>query len=334
MLNRVVVSEKNLKRFQEFQYEKFGKRYLDYRKHWESPLEEILSQVTFPMYLMLEQSFLCNLKCITCIHSDKHTGYKKKHLQKSVMPIDLLDSILAQAKSHSLPAISMHSNDEPLLLKDIDVRIKKCREADIMEIFLTTNGTLMNESVAEKIIQAGVSHVLFSIDAAEASTYEKIRGESFFDKVLLNIKNFNKIRNALNGGLYPIIRASFVVSRYNQTQINDFISKFSSFVDFIEFQSFQKFHTETDDFIPLGAKQVQDFSCSEVFKKLIIRANGDILPCCTWYGYDLVLGNVYRDKLEDIFNNNAQLNLIRENSLSKNYSLQSCQQCSKSFYAL
>ncbi len=66
---------------------------------------------------------------------------------------------------------------------------------------MTTNGTLLDERRAKALLDAGVQHVQFSIDAGTPQTYERVRVGGKWDRVLRNAETFHKLAR---GGGYDV----------------------------------------------------------------------------------------------------------------------------------
>jgi len=66
---------------------------------------------------------------------------------------------------------------------------------------MTTNGTLLDERRAKALLDAGVQHVQFSIDAGTRETYERVRLGGKWDRVLRNAETFHKLAR---GGGYDV----------------------------------------------------------------------------------------------------------------------------------
>lgn len=249
------------------------------------------------------------------------------------MSLDIFKKIIDEASAHQCPSISLMVNDEPLLVKDLDRRVAYAAEKGIMDIIMTTNGYLLNPEKIDRLIRAGVTRILFSIDAATEETYKKTRpGKGDFNRVLENIKAVRdyKLQHDLT---IPFTRASCVVSGLNEHETELFLRTFGDLVDSVEFQPFGKYYDRNVDLIPRSGERsfVSDFSCSEPWQKLIVRPNGDVLPCCSFYGYELVLGNMTTDSLYNIYNN-EMANRIKDDVKNKDYSFDACRNCSKSYY--
>ena len=72
----------------------YGKRYTTYRNNYQAACR-FEFEPEFPLYLMLEQTYSCNLKCPSCIHGfpdDK----KKFDSSTKVMPRDLFEQIIKE----------------------------------------------------------------------------------------------------------------------------------------------------------------------------------------------------------------------------------------------
>ena len=76
----------------------------------------------------------------------------------------------------------------------------------------------MNDKLIHKILESNVNLLQFSIDSEDKKTYEEIRKFSNFDKVLENIKNYNKIKTYKN--CKTITRVSGLKVYENQSEKN------------------------------------------------------------------------------------------------------------------
>jgi len=105
-------------------------------------------------------------------------------------------------------------------------------------------------------------------------------------------------------------------------------------VDMVEFQNFQAIKGYTESLRPSGAKIDMSFECQLPWQQLVVRANGDILPCCSFYGTALVAGNIKNDSLHDVWHS-PKVEKIRKELLKNNFAFSPvCQKCSETFYFL
>ena len=246
------------------------------------------------------------------------------------MPRSVFNQIIAEGERNNCPSISFGVIDEPLIVPGLPERVAHAKEHQFMDIFLKTNGTFLTLDLAKELISAGLTHIFCSIDAATSQTYNKVRPGGDFERVVKNLEALVEYKNS-KGLVLPAIRASFVNSQLNAHERDMFREKFSPLVDYIEIQGFSSYYDHNTDLIPEKSVRVTDLACNEPWRKLIIRANGDVLPCCSFYGYEIVVGNIAQTPLKEIFNG-KQLRNLRKEFKEGIYCLSPCNACSKSCY--
>ena len=310
------------------QVRRYGERYLEYRRQYRAA-GCFEFEPAFPLYLMLEQTYLCNLRCPMCIQGmpEQRRDFDPDGVRMSE---ELFEQIILEGEKHSCPSVSMHVNDEPLLVKNLPGRIAFAKAHGFMDVIMTTNGNLFTEEKIKAVIEAGVTHILFSIDAATEETYGKIRLGGDYGRALRAIEMARQFRDS-RGWVLPILRASFVQNRLNQHETKAFVERFGEQVDYVEIQGFTRYYNRTDHLIPQDSNLITDFTCNEPWRKLIVRANGDVLPCCSFYGYEIPVGNLAYSTLRELFNA-AQMKKLRADFKQGVYENPACKSCSSSFY--
>ena len=162
--------------------------------------------------------------------------------EKFTVDEKMLDKIFDDFKKNKLSALMLTAS-EPLLYKHFDKVLKRAEEAEIMDVFIFTNGNLLNEKNSRLILNSCVTRLFVSIDAATEETYNKVRipvskrllEENRLSKLENNVKNFIKLKNDLNKRL-PLTRVSFVALKENSHEVDSFKSKWENIVEFVEIQ--------------------------------------------------------------------------------------------------
>lgn len=138
----------------------------------------------------------CNLKCIHCYANVTSSDELRT---------DEANAFLDDLAGMKIPML-LFSGGEPLLRKDLYELASYISSKGIM-CSLSTNGTLIDEDVAQKIKESGISYAGVSIDG-KAETNDNFRGvNGAFDKA------FQGLLNSKNAGLMTGIR--FTVTKYN-----------------------------------------------------------------------------------------------------------------------
>ena len=306
-----------------------GERYRRYRREYEAA-GRFDFEPEFPLYLMLEQTFRCNLRCPSCIHAQPEASSFDPGV--TAMPRELFDRIVLEGEAHACPSLSVHGNDEPLLVHDLAERLAFAAEHGFMDLFMTTNGVFLEPERMKPIVDAGITRILFSVDAATPETYDRVRPNGDFAKVLANMKALQAYKRE-KGTPLPAVRASFVPTALNVHERARFVHLFSGLADFVEVQPFAPYYGRNMELVPRGAYRLEGWRCNEPWRKLIVRANGDALPCCNFYAYELPVGNVYETTLADIFQGERMRTLRREFKDGV-FAHEACRTCAEHFYKI
>ena len=161
---------------------------------------------------------------------------------KSTLQLEDLEKIFFNFKKNQLDALLL-SASEPLLYKNFGKVLDMAKTSEIMDQFLFTNGTLLNQKNSEIILNSSLTRLFVSIDAATEKTYDKVRipvnkkimNSGRLSLIEKNIKNFINLRNKYKKKL-PLVRVSFVALETNVHEVNTFIDKWVDIVDSVEIQ--------------------------------------------------------------------------------------------------
>jgi uncharacterized radical SAM superfamily Fe-S cluster-containing enzyme len=226
----VLYKSDNFIKWENGQTEKFKA----YRKAWVDRVYES-DPGRLPLNLNVEATTRCNLECTFCTHSSLE--------ENQVGDIDLESSkrIIDEAKDFGgLPTINVNGLGEPLLRKDIPEFISYAKEHGVQDVMFHTNGTIMTEELATRLIESGLDRIIFSVDSPDKATYEKMRPlKTSFDKykdvegavlkgtpwekTVRNVHRFIDVRNKM-GMKKPIVRVTMVVTNNTVYQVQDFIN--------------------------------------------------------------------------------------------------------------
>lgn len=246
-----------------------------------------------PAQVDIELNSACNLRCSFCIQSVRDMGRHK-------LAWGAFTRAINEAVSLGAYSLKLNYQNEPLIRKDLEKHVRYAREAGMVNVFFSSNGILLKEDRAVELIEAGLTKLFVSIDATNSETYRRQRGNGYYNDVVRNIKRFIEIRNGL-GKEFPLVRVNFLRNRGNMLEEELFLKMWTGVADMVIIQKMNELIDSTTDLF-IREEEEEDFKCSFPFKQLVIRANGDVLPCCPMNGIDLRLGNVHHSTLEEIWN--------------------------------
>jgi len=259
-------------------------KYDNYRKLFEKAKNlEIVPD--YPIQIDFELNYSCNFSCSMCTWSAENTKGRGKN---TWFDIKAFKEIVDEGVEKGLKCIRLNYINEPLIRKDIIEFISYAKKKGVLDIYLSTNGSLLTPKISKELIDSGLTRIQVSIDAFTKKTFDKIRQGGDFKKVVKNTENFIKLRNSLNKEL-PTVRVNFVKTNINEMELDDFIKSWENKADSIGVQDLIDIMNVEDN---AEKKTNKKFSCNQPFYHLTVRYDGSVLPCCTFYSAKLPISKL------------------------------------------
>ena len=312
-------------------------RYKEYKNNWKKAKKgEFKSD--FPLNLEVEPTYYCNLKCPFCPRFVGFGERKDGHMKKEVWK-----KIIDECSENKLPSMQMDHEAEALMNPNFFDYLDDANKAGILETWLHSNGMMVNDKNARKLIKFGIKKMNFSIDAFKKETYEKLRVGGNYNKVVNNILNFLKVKNEMNAS-YLRVRVSFVEQKENFSEKRDFYNFWSKQkgINTITFQKCLNCETleKEDEDAKLSEKELEEkyknekpFFCSAPWETPIIQDDGKIVPCgmpVREHNKDFFLGDINKgDTIKDCWNGEKMKKLREKHKNSEWYKENMCRVCVK-----
>jgi len=260
-----------------------SKEYIEYRKKWNLVSQGKLLN-DFPLNIELEPTYYCNLKCPFCPRGVNAGERKSQHMN----PI-IWEKILKECKENKIPSLQMDHEAESMMNPKFFDMLKDATNAGIFDTWLHTNGQMLSEKNAIKLIDNGLKKLNISIDAFKEKTYEKLRVGGNYKKLIQNIHNFLNLKKKHDVS-YLRVRVSFVEQKENFNEKEDFFNYWSKVqgINTITFQRCMDLSPfeKPDQDSKLSEKQLEikyanekPFFCSAPWETPTIQENGKITPC-------------------------------------------------------
>jgi radical SAM protein with 4Fe4S-binding SPASM domain len=157
-----------------------------------------------PRLIFWEVTKGCNLRCIHCRASATDLS----------SPTDLCTqaarNIIDQITDVANPILVL-SGGEPLFRSDI-FQLARYGTVRGLRVALATNGTLVTQQVARKIVNAGIKRVAISLDGADAVTHDDFRGiPGAFDAAISGFRNLKDLGMS--------VQINTTIARHNARQL-------------------------------------------------------------------------------------------------------------------
>ncbi len=297
---------------------------------------------TRSLNVFMDQNNKCNLRCQSCGFSDPRVAA----LPKYDMPRWLFDRIAAEVFPHA-NYVCLSIMTEPFMTRDFPDRLSAVRDAGVPFSEIITNGTLLTEASCRKIVEAGITRVIVSIDGGTKEVFEELRVGATFERVLQNFELLRAVRDA--EGSLPQLRINHVLSEVNIDHFDDFLrlverlgadevavrtisrmsnailqesrdALFWSKVEIVrdELRSFcartgirdSAYLRNRPTLIELFTESGATLLCPKPWDTLAIHPNGDAYVCMAWARPPL--GNLAKETFDEIRNGAALAALRKE----------------------
>ena len=188
---------------------------MDYLKEFENNLAYHFSEAleysfTKPYWIYISLSHKCTYNCQMCGVVKILKGYE--------LPAEAFKKTLDEIAGWKSDCVVMFTGGEVFLRKDafelIGYSVKKGLKTESV-----SNGALINEELALKIISSGLQNIAVSIDGAKESTHDFIREKGAFKKALNAIRCLVAAKKKIGKG--PQISAWTTIMKENVEELSD-----------------------------------------------------------------------------------------------------------------
>lgn len=266
--------------------------------------KEIIKQLNNPIltHARIETTNVCNLNCIGC-------GTKATKRAKNFINFENFKKAADALRSQGIKAVSLYTTGEPFLSKNIDELIDYLFKTGFEKVKISSNGQYPERMISTYRKFLGlIQDARFSIDAAHQHTYKNIRVGGDIELIKETMRGLHKL-NKNKRDFYFKISTKNLITKDNLDEIFDFYHVFGEWVN-PENHIFalpnnmglnENFEDASSDY-PSFIKMQRP--CQSPAESVVINWDGGVSPCYTGRDFhgEIVVGNVYKDSLEKIWN--------------------------------
>jgi len=290
-----------------------------------------------PFSMAFEPTTSCNLRCPEC-----PSGLRSFTRPTGMLDVDFFRSKINEVKSHLL-YLTFYFQGEPYLHPQFTELVKHASENKIYTA-TSTNAHYLDENNARKTIESGLKRLIISIDGTTQETYESYRIGGKLEKVLEGTRNMVRLKKELKSTT-PHLIFQFLVVKPNEHQIEKVKEMAQEIgVNEVQFKTAQIYDYESgSDLIPANDKfsrykktdsgkyQLKSElpnQCWKMWHSNVITWDGKAVPCCFDKDANHILGDLNKESLKDIWNNNKYKN-FRKSLHNSRAQIDICKNCSE-----
>ena len=282
---------------------------------WDQPLD-------FPSEIQIQTITSCNAACVMCPYPQVSTEFPHERMDERLYN-RILDECSREPGLRRIEPFLMNEAFTDNRIIDWIARAKQTVPHAMVTV--TTNGSPLLPKVTDRLMRSGLDAIWFSFNGATPETYEKIMGISYA-RVKANIDYLLDVRPPSLRVFVNMIETKLMApeiveniryweSRGVQAGASPLVNRAGNVENYDELRY-------TDQ----GAQPVR--TCELVFYKMYILASGDVVLCCMDWRRQVVLGNVGRQSLREIWNGDAYRRVRRLHIEGRDGEISLCKECS------
>lgn len=260
-------------------------------------IEKALQNHDFPPQIIVENTSVCNMKCVHCNH--RVMQRKKEHMGEALWR-KIVDEIAAVAPDTEVwPTFY---GEAFALGYELFDRLRYARDKGLSRLVLNSNGKLLErKDYIDQILTSGLKRFILSLDGFKKETFERLRVGGNRDRIYAATERLLKRKEEL-GLEFPIIQCQFSVIDDNGLEAAEFREYWEARGAEVKVRGMLSW-TNSGDVVAPNLDYESDFriACPWGNNTMAIHANGDVVACAVDYEGRFVAGNALRESLADIW---------------------------------
>lgn len=238
-----------------------------------------------PAYCTIELTHCCNFQCHHCYIDQKYRT-NQEMTTKEIM------NLLNQIKDLGVKSLAL-SGGEPLLREDIFEIIAYAKELGFF-VTLFSNGSLIDEYKAKRLKSVGLDAVNISLYGTSERIYEAVTAKRAFTNTISALRYLKDENIIVNCGTVALrYNAECLADLFEFCKKNGFIARETTLFEFAIYRIIAREERQIDsrmtdvqfeEFFKIDSRYSNFFkhTCNALRGKLVIKPNGDIIPCTPW----------------------------------------------------
>lgn len=295
--------------------EDMAEKFLAYRKSFEA-VNRNRTVLPYPLTVNVGLRDACNLRCPHC-----YRQYDPFHAEVDHLSTDQAKRLIDQCAAMGTPAMLFGTASEYFTHPDaMEILRHACDKPEFLDIFLATNGQLLDEKRIEALLDMRLTRITVSIDAATPETYATVRGGDLHR--LERLLHYLLDRRRERGQRLPVLRVTFLEYNLTRHERDRFSRRWSELADIVDIQKFMDVRIIDS----LKDLHVERLDCAYPWNMLFVRWDGVVFPCCSEFYKHIPVGDFNTQSLAEIWNGHELAKLRRAMTTPGEYPL-ACENC-------
>lgn len=262
-----------------------------------------------PMFISVEPANRCMLHCPECPVGMGVTN------GKSVLFSPLLLQAVLEDNARFMHTVIFHFQGEPLLNDDLPALIRMAKAYNLYTM-LSTNGQLLDRSMADRLVASGLDKIIVSVDGFTQASYETYRVGGSLQRALDAIRNLHDSK--VVGKAHLEIELQCLRLRSNEKEWGWAKAYYKTLgADRLVFKTAQFYNYESGHPLMPSDERYSRYRkgkegtyrlkrklrnrCWRLWSGCVVDVEGNVLPCCFDKERQHAFGNLYGNSLLEIW---------------------------------
>lgn len=265
----------------------------EFHRHMQT-IYNLKLETEFPLVVHIETTNYCNQTCVMCQNPDMKR--EKMHIDPEIAR-KAIDECARERKAWFLHFFFF---GEPFLNRQTLEHMRYAKQQGIKNISLTTNFSTVSKAEIEELVAIGTESVVISFEGLNRERYRQIRGTDSYEQVVENIEYLLACREKNPAGK-PWVSLTYVRTSESDAEIAAFQRDWADRVNAIhvspQFEylgrsALAKATGETNANQILNRSEQDRLPCRQLWLRIAVLSNGEIVPCSQNMDGELSLGNL------------------------------------------
>lgn len=282
-----------------------------------------MEKLNFPNRVTVELTNDCNVSCVFC-------NRQKISMDIGYIEDKLFYKIIDEMARHLPVKLVPFFRGEPLMHPQLIPFIKYAKQKGVGSIQMASNALLLDDEMQDRLIEAGIDYLSFSLDTVDPKVYERSRMFGNLEISSNHVKSMGlKCKERKKKGLpAPTIQVSTInIEEYLPKQ-KEFIEEWLPYVDVVRVY---EQHDEKGRLVdPQIRKSLDIFEerkpCRKVFTDMIIYWDGRMALCNYDWNEQRKIGNANTMTLQEAWDSEEYEN-VRKMHLCNQFDRGICADC-------
>jgi MoaA/NifB/PqqE/SkfB family radical SAM enzyme len=210
--------------------------------------------------------------------------------------------LIGECADMGVSSVKVNYRGEPALHPEIVDFVRTAAELEFPDVMMNTNGNGLarkNPDLFGEIVEAGITDLMFSVDACDPESYPLQRVGGEWDVLLNSVRRAVQARDKGKGAPDCRIRASVVRTHLNAEDVDS-----GRMEEFWKGQMGVDWMSVSECYFPAGSEHhwkaahwrqltAEEFQCWDSFRRMVVTWDGrHTMPCCQGFTLEIDGGPV------------------------------------------